>query len=74
MNQDDHLKMESEFFQNIYENLLTVCIRGFGNYSVRFFQTLAMGRIPVFIESDSVLPFESQIEYNKMLQSSTFRR
>jgi hypothetical protein len=65
-NQEDHLKMEAEFFQNIYENLFTVCIRGFGNYSVRFFQTLAMGRIPIVIESDSVLPFESQIQYNKI--------
>jgi hypothetical protein len=65
-NQEDHLKMELEFFQNIYENLFTVCIRGFGNYSVRFFQTLAMGRIPVVIETDSVLPYESQIQYKNI--------
>jgi hypothetical protein len=65
-NQEDYLRMEAEFFQNIFENLFTVCIRGFGNYSVRFFQTLAMGRIPIVIESDSILPFESQIQYNKI--------
>jgi hypothetical protein len=62
----DQKRLEYEFFKNIYDNLFTICMRGFGNYSVRFFQTLAMGRIPVVIETDSILPFESQIDYREI--------
>lgn len=56
-------KVEKDFYENISNNLFTVCLRGFGNYSVRFFQTLAMGRIPLVIETDSGLPFESFLPY-----------
>ncbi|HAS58141.1 MULTISPECIES: exostosin family protein [unclassified Algoriphagus] len=70
--EDDLMQLESEFFENINRNLFTVCIRGFGNYSVRFFQTLAMGRIPVVIESDSLLPFESQLNYDKFIVKVPF--
>ncbi len=55
--------VEKDFYENISNNLFTVCLRGFGNYSVRFFQTLAMGRIPLVIDTDSRLPFESFISY-----------
>lgn len=54
--------VEFEFYKNIYENLFTVCLRGFGNYSVRFFQTLSLGRIPVLIDTDSCIPFSDFID------------
>ncbi len=44
------------FFSNIYENDYTLCIRGYGNWSYRFYQTLACGRIPVFVDTDCLLP------------------
>ena len=58
----DKLKVEKEFYENIRKNLFTICLRGMGNYSVRFFQTLAMGRIPVLIDTDSNVPFEKFIQ------------
>ena len=46
--------------QNYYEHMLRsdlmICARGAGNFSVRFYETLAMGRIPVFIDTDCLLP------------------
>lgn len=63
----EKLKVEREFFENINRNLFTICLRGMGNYSVRFYQTLAMGRIPVLIDSDSVLPFADQIPYEEFI-------
>ncbi len=60
---NEKISVERDFYENISNNLFTVCLRGFGNYSVRFFQTLAMGRIPVVIDTDSALPFESLISY-----------
>ena len=60
-------KVEEEFYANIEANLFTVCLRGMGNYSVRFYQTLAMGRIPILIDTDSNLPFSSRIDYEQIM-------
>ena len=42
----------------------TFCMRGMGNFSVRFYETLAMGRIPVLIDTDCKLPFSEKINWN----------
>jgi hypothetical protein len=35
--------------------------------SIRFFETLAMGRIPILISDDAVLPLEDQIDYAALI-------
>ena len=42
-------------------NIFIFCMRGAGNFSYRFYETLMMGRIPIFIDTDCVLPFEESI-------------
>lgn len=54
-----------EFFENIYENPYTFCMRGGGNFSVRFYEALAVGRIPVLLDTDCLLPLESDINWQK---------
>lgn len=66
-------KVEGEFYKNIDNSLFTVCVRGMGNYSVRFYQTLAMGRIPILIDTDCVLPFRSEISYEKFILKIPFK-
>jgi len=53
------------FYSNIYETDYTLCLRGYGNWSYRFYETLACGRIPVFIDTDCVLPLASTINWQK---------
>lgn len=55
----------SEFFTNIYSSDYTVCMRGYGNWSYRFYQTLACGRIPVFMDTDCALPESESIDWKK---------
>lgn len=52
-----------EFFENINANAYTFCLRGAGNFSVRFYETLAMGRIPLVIDTDFILPLEHLINW-----------
>ena len=40
-----------------------VCVRGAGNFSVRLYETLAMGRIPVFVNTDCIIPLENAIDW-----------
>lgn len=55
----------TEFNNNIKNNLFGFTSRGAGNFSYRFYQILSMGRIPVLLNTDSVLPFYDKINYQK---------
>jgi len=54
-----------EYVQNMIESDYIVCMRGGGNFSVRFYETLCMGRIPVFVDTDSVLPYDHVLDYRQ---------
>jgi hypothetical protein len=56
-------RVREEYYQNLIGSDYTLCIRGEGNYSFRFFETLAMGRIPILIDTDSPLPFTLEIDW-----------
>jgi hypothetical protein len=58
-------KSQEEYFANIENNLYTLCIRGGGNFSFRLSETFMMGRIPVLIDTDCLLPFDHIIPYQK---------
>lgn len=61
----NRLKTSKEFFENIEKNIFTFCMRGVGNFSVRFFQVLAVGRIPVLMDTDCPLPLSKIIDWNR---------
>ena len=54
-----------QFYNNIKDSDYVVCMRGAGNFSTRFYETLAMGRIPVFVNTDCFLPLESKINWKE---------
>lgn len=54
-----------EFYKNMVESDYIVCVRGGGNFSVRLYETLAMGRIPVFVNTDCLLPLSDKINWRE---------
>ena len=54
-----------EYVENMLGSDYVLCVRGLGNYSIRFFETLSCGRIPVFVNTDCVLPFEEWIDWRQ---------
>jgi hypothetical protein len=54
-------KTTLEYYDNILQSDYIVCIRGAGNFSVRFYETLLMGKIPIFVNTNCLLPFEDKI-------------
>lgn len=62
---EDRQKTTLEFYNNIKETDYTVCVRGGGNFSVRFYEALAMGRIPIFINTDCILPLADKTNWEK---------
>ncbi|MCC1484888.1 exostosin domain-containing protein [Winogradskyella immobilis] len=61
----DRLSTSIEFYNNIKDSDYVICMRGAGNFSTRFYETLAMGRIPVFVNTDCLLPLESKINWKE---------
>jgi hypothetical protein len=55
--------------QDYYENFITsdygLAVRGFGNFSFRFYEIMAAGRIPVLIDTDCVLPYDFIHDYRE---------
>lgn len=56
----------NEFDNNMNNNLFTFCYRGAGNFSVRFYETIMRGRIPIVVKTSSIFPYENLIDYNKL--------
>jgi hypothetical protein len=53
--------LEQKFAHNLENCEYNLCVRGNGNYTIRFFLTLMSGRIPVVLDTDCVFPFEEKL-------------
>lgn len=62
---EERVQTTEEFYTNIYDAMYTVCVRGGGNFSVRLYETLAMGRIPILINTDGFMPLADTINWKK---------
>ena len=62
---DEQLK--NDYIQNLINSHFTICNRGRGNFAIRFYQALSLGRIPVLIDSDMVFPFEDKINWDDVI-------
>lgn len=60
----DKKKTTLEFYRNMKNSSYIVSVRGGGNFSVRFYEALAMGRTPLFLDTDCILPLEKIIDWN----------
>jgi len=56
-----------EFSNNILTSHFVMCNRGRGNFSMRFYQTLSAGRIPILVDTDMLFPFENEIDWDTII-------
>jgi hypothetical protein len=54
-----------EFVRAIHDCDYTLCVRGGGNFSVRLYETLNLGRIPIFIDTDCILPYDFVLDWRQ---------
>lgn len=54
-----------DYVQNMVDSDYIFCCRGSGNYSIRFYEALSCGRIPVFLDTNCVLPYDFDIDWKK---------
>jgi hypothetical protein len=63
----DKAQVRMEYAQNMIGSVYAVVMRGAGNFSYRLYEVLSCGRIPLFVNTDCLLPFDEQIDWKKHL-------
>lgn len=58
-------EIRNEYVANLQRNDFFPCVRGGGNYSMRLYEVLSLGKIPILIDTDSVMPFPDRIDWNR---------
>jgi hypothetical protein len=58
--------VRAEYIQNILDSDYVLCVRGWGNFSFRFFEAMSLGRTPVLVDTDCVLPFDFIHDYKSL--------
>lgn len=66
------IRMDPEVARRAYvENMrgcdLALCLKGDGNYSLRFYEALSLGRVPLLLDTDTALPLEDRIDYSSFV-------
>lgn len=56
-----------QYVNNILDSDFSLAIRGDANDSMRFYEILSLGRIPILIDTDSILPLEEKIDYSDFI-------
>ena len=64
---ENALKRRWEFLNSVSESRYVICPRGDGNQSLRFYEALSAGRVPILIDTKIKLPLEDQLDYNKFI-------
>jgi hypothetical protein len=62
-----------EYRDNMLQSDLALCVKGDGNFSYRFYEALSLGRIPLLIDTDCVLPLADRIDYDSFILRVPFQ-
>lgn len=57
----------TEYVDNMRTCDLALAVKGDGNYSYRFYEALSLGRILLFIDTETPLPLEGVVDYGSFL-------
>jgi hypothetical protein len=64
---EDPAQARQEYIDNMLSSDLALVVKGDGNYSYRFYEALSLGRVPLFIDTDCVLPLDDVIDYDSFI-------
>src|SRR4030067_1195698 len=59
--------LRKEYVRNMVDSDYALVVRGKGNFSYRLYEILSCGRIPIFVNTDCVLPFDHLVNWEKYM-------
>jgi len=63
---DQRDRAYDEYVEHLLASDYVLCVRGAGNFSHRLCETLAVGRIPVIVDTDLALPLADEIDWHTL--------
>lgn len=69
----DPIQARNEYVENIKNSDYTLAPKGDGNFSVRFYESLSLGRIPLLIDTNCPLPLEKDIDYSHYILKVNYK-
>lgn len=63
---DQRDRVYDEYVAHLLASDYVLCVRGRGNFSHRLYETLAVGRIPVILDTNLVLPLADEIDWRTL--------
>ena len=57
------LQLRDEYLRHLFSSDYILCVRGAGNFSIRLFETLVAGRVPVIVDTDLALPCADVVDW-----------
>lgn len=64
-NEEQKKELRQKYLDLLDDSQFIMCPKGVGLNSIRFFESLRMGRIPVLISDDAKLPLEHKLNYEE---------
>jgi hypothetical protein len=58
-------RQRGEFVENLDGADYALCVRGLANCSIRFYEALSLGRIPLLVNTHCVLPYDWLVDWKK---------
>jgi hypothetical protein len=62
----DPSSARKEYINNMNESDLILAPKGDGNYSLRFYEALSLGRLPIIIDTEMLFPLQDEIRYEEI--------
>lgn len=66
-NKEEQIRLHLDYLKTLDDTQFPVCPRGKGLNSIRFFESLRLGRIPILMADETKLPMECTIDYNNFV-------
>lgn len=63
---DQRDRVYDEYVEHLCACDYVLCVRGAGNFSHRLYETLAVGRIPVILDTKLVLPLADEVDWHTL--------
>ena len=67
MDETERRKRRELFVLNMLASNYALVVRGTGNYSYRHYEAMSLGRVPLFIDSDCLLPLNDLIDWDSVM-------
>jgi hypothetical protein len=63
--EEEKIAQRELYVRSITESDYVLCMRGRGNWSYRFYETLSAGRVPVVVNTDMLLPLSDSVDWKR---------